>query len=238
MKARPDNDCAVKRRGAQAPRPSSTPSGWAPPWPELRSLDGYTVRMGSQCLEIIGIGGEHSSARFGERHNEGVYGRTATSEATEQGRAASDQRRNPFGDVAGLEEPVFAGVPAGVALKTFNKDHAGNRRWPQPLLAEGKNQSLRFLRTGSQAGHATGIEDQHGTLGSLATRTTGNSSREGGGVSALARRGLSYLSGKLSQVFFGGCVRFASSYLSANGILKELGSREPTTFHHRVEFVG
>jgi len=57
-------------------------------------------------------------------------------------------------------------------------------------------------------------------------------------VNALTRRGLPYLSGKLSQVSIGGGLQFASSHLSANGVLKELGSWKPTTLHHRVEFVG
>src|SRR5216110_709453 len=110
------------------------------------SLDGHVFCVARKRLEISRIRGEDGSTRFGESDNKRVDSRTATSETSEQSRAAGHRFWDPLEDVAGLEKPILVEITTRMPLKTFDQDNGRNLRRPKPLLTKREDQRERFPR--------------------------------------------------------------------------------------------
>jgi hypothetical protein len=110
------------------------------------ALDGDSVRVGRQCLEILWIRGQHRTPRFGRGHNQGIYGRASTRTTPQKSCSSCETLTNLLDDVASFEESILSGIPSGVTLKAFDKNHRRNERWPQVFGAQREDQRCGGLR--------------------------------------------------------------------------------------------
>jgi hypothetical protein len=103
------------------------------------SFDENILRMDRERLEVLRVGGQDGSARFRDRDDKCINGRSSTRKASQQGRAPGHRFRDHLRDVARLQKPIFIRIAARVSLETFDKDHRWYFRWPQTLLTKGQN---------------------------------------------------------------------------------------------------
>ena len=99
--------------------------------------------MCGQSEQIARIRGENGTGRLSESDDECVDGGAVTSEPPECCGPSSAVFRDVFGDVAGLEEAIFDGVPSSMALKALDEDDGGNKRRPKPLIAQCEDECSR-----------------------------------------------------------------------------------------------
>jgi hypothetical protein len=94
------------------------------------TLDGDSVGIGRQCLEILRIRGQHRTPRFGCSYNQRIHRRASARTAPQKSRSPCETLTNLLDNVASLEESIFRGVPSSVTLKAFDKNHRRYERRP------------------------------------------------------------------------------------------------------------
>jgi len=124
-------------------------------------LDAHRIGVGRQCSEVLEVGAEHDTARFGTGYDEGVHGRPAPGPVTELSRPAGERGRYILAHIAGLEQPVHGRVIALTSRGRFGEDDGRNQRWPLSVPDERTDGSEYFLVPLSQDAHSSGVQDEH-----------------------------------------------------------------------------
>jgi hypothetical protein len=148
----------------------------------------------------MGVRCQDGTSWFRMRNDERIDRGAAPRTSPEQGRASGECLGEGLRDITSLEEPVLAGVSTRVTFQTFHQDDRGNARWPEPLFAKNENESQSPLRALSEVADSARIQDQHGALSRLATRSLDELLDDGGSGSALACGRLSDLGNQLGDV--------------------------------------
>jgi hypothetical protein len=155
---------------------------------------------------------------------------------SEQCSAPRQPLRNILDDVAGLQKLIFSRVASRVALETIHQDHGWDPRRPEPLLAQGKNQSQRGTRALGKTSDGSRIQNQQ-VLAGIGGRPSCDSLSERLRPRPLSCRRLSYLRDQGIREAVRLREQVASTHLCSNGTLQELRCRQTTLLHEAVEIV-
>jgi hypothetical protein len=99
-------------------------------------LDGDTVGVSGERLEVRSVAGDDGAAGFGECDEECVDCGPGASEAPELRRSPCCSFADLGVDDAGLEESVRIGVASCVTLQRLDEHHRRDNRWPQLVVDE------------------------------------------------------------------------------------------------------
>lgn len=89
------------------------------------------VGVRRQRSHIRLVAGEHGSARFCERHEQGIDGGALARFTTQPRCPSGNTFCNGAVDHAGVEKPVGAGIAGGMTLEALHEHDGGNYRGPQ-----------------------------------------------------------------------------------------------------------
>ncbi len=152
------------------------------------ALDGNSLRVRCERLQVIRVGRENRSARLSHGDDQRVDCGTTSSPSAQESGAPGQAFGDPFHDVAGLEQLVLGSVTARMSLKTLYENHRGDRGRPKPLFSQCDDQRHRGSRTLGKPADGSGIQNQQ-ALANLAGGALGDSLGKTLCAGSLARPG-------------------------------------------------
>ena len=183
------------------------------------ALDGDSLGVGCERLQVTRIGRQNRSAGLGHRDDQRVDRRATSCACAKQGRSSRKALWDPIDHVAGLEQSVFVRVSPGMPSKALDKDDGRNRGRPQALLQEGKNERRRRAGSLGEATDGSRIQNEQ-ELARLAGRALGDSLRKRFRSGSLMLPRLTNLGEQAGSEAVGLREQVETTYLGSNGVLQ------------------
>ena len=103
-------------------------------------MDDHVVGIGRECSKVVEVSAQYSAAGFSHRNDDGVDRGSLAGLCSQGASSTSEMLRQPFDDVARLQESIDQCVGALTPGERLDEDDRGDDRWPNAVSLQHRDQ--------------------------------------------------------------------------------------------------